>query len=83
MGIIKGSESTLGKPRRCLSREEYEDQTNRSLSGESTERARIYTLFEAYQKLRPPFSYDTADRYVCMNYPRARTDFIPLTGCKP
>ncbi|KAG9047264.1 hypothetical protein FS837_002667 [Tulasnella sp. UAMH 9824] len=62
MGIIKGSESTLGKPRRCLSREDYEGQTNRSLSGESTERTRIYTLFEAYQKLRPPFSYDTADR---------------------
>ncbi|KIO30554.1 hypothetical protein M407DRAFT_20442 [Tulasnella calospora MUT 4182] len=62
MGIIKGSEATLSKPRRYLSRDEYESHSNQSLTGESTERSRIYSLFESYQKLRPPSAYDTADR---------------------
>ncbi|KAG8960167.1 hypothetical protein FRC05_007045 [Tulasnella sp. 425] len=62
MGIIKGSEAALSKTRRYLERKEYEKQSNRSLSADDTDRSKIYTLFEAYQKLRPPTSYDVADR---------------------
>ncbi|KAG9040943.1 hypothetical protein FS837_012934, partial [Tulasnella sp. UAMH 9824] len=62
IGIIKGSEATLSKPRRYLSRDEYESHSNQSLTGESTERSRIYSLFESYQKLRPLSTYDSADR---------------------
>ncbi|KIO30541.1 hypothetical protein M407DRAFT_20429 [Tulasnella calospora MUT 4182] len=62
MGIIKGSETSMGKPRRYLDQIDYESQNNRSLSGDTTERSRVYTLFEAYQKLRPSASYDIADR---------------------
>ncbi|KAG8926503.1 hypothetical protein FRC01_008764 [Tulasnella sp. 417] len=62
MGIIKGSEASLGKQRRYLDRDSYENQSNRTHSGDETERTRIYTLFEAYQKQRPPSSYDIADR---------------------
>ncbi|KAG9047260.1 hypothetical protein FS837_002663 [Tulasnella sp. UAMH 9824] len=62
MGIIKGSEPSLSKPRHYLDQKEYESQNNRSLSGDTTERSRVYTLFEAYQKLRPSTSYDIADR---------------------
>ncbi|KIO30538.1 hypothetical protein M407DRAFT_69086, partial [Tulasnella calospora MUT 4182] len=62
MGIIKGSEASLAKQRRYLDRDSYENQSNRTHSGDDTERSRIYTLFEAYQKQRPPSSYDMADR---------------------
>ncbi|KAG9016355.1 hypothetical protein FRB90_003160 [Tulasnella sp. 427] len=62
MGIIKGSEASLGKQRRYLDRNAYETQSNRTHSGDDTERFRIYTLFEAYQKQRPSSSYDIADR---------------------
>ncbi|KAG8948841.1 hypothetical protein FRC04_009306 [Tulasnella sp. 424] len=62
MGIIKGSETSLSKPRHYLEQSEYENQSNRSLSGDSTERSRVYTLFEAYHRLRPSESYDIADR---------------------
>ncbi|KIO30552.1 hypothetical protein M407DRAFT_20440 [Tulasnella calospora MUT 4182] len=62
MGIIKGSEAALSKPRHYLERTDYEKQSNRSLSGEDADRWKIYTLFKAYQKLRPPTSYDVADR---------------------
>ncbi|KAG8937463.1 hypothetical protein FRC00_005249 [Tulasnella sp. 408] len=62
MGIIKGSEASLSKPRHYLDQSEYEGQSNRSLPGDGTERSRVYTLFEAYRKLRPSASYDIADR---------------------
>ncbi|KAG9016354.1 hypothetical protein FRB90_003159 [Tulasnella sp. 427] len=62
MGIIKGSEASLNKSRHHLDQTDYESQNNRSLSGDSTERSRVYTLFEAYHKLRPTASYDIADR---------------------
>ncbi|KAG9047262.1 hypothetical protein FS837_002665 [Tulasnella sp. UAMH 9824] len=62
MGIIKGSEAALSSSRGCLGRTEYEQQSNRTLFGDDTDRSRIYTLFEAYQKLRPPKAYDVADR---------------------
>ncbi|KAG8937466.1 hypothetical protein FRC00_005252 [Tulasnella sp. 408] len=62
MGIIKGSEASLGKPRHYIDRSEYQNHNNRSLSGDIPERSRVYTLFEAYRKLRPSTSYDIADR---------------------
>lgn len=62
MGVIKGSEDSLNKSRHYLERKHYEKR-GRTHSGDETERTRIYSLFEAYQKLRPPASYDVADRY--------------------
>ncbi|KAG8926505.1 hypothetical protein FRC01_008766 [Tulasnella sp. 417] len=62
MGVIKGSEASLSQPRRCLDRRTYETLSSRTHSGDDTERSRIYTLFEAYQKQRPSGSYDLADR---------------------
>ncbi|KAG8939076.1 hypothetical protein FRC04_007029 [Tulasnella sp. 424] len=62
MGIIKGSEAALSKSSRYLGRTEYEKQSNRSLLGDNNDRSKIYTLFEAYQKLRPSAAYDVADR---------------------
>lgn len=64
MGIIKGSEAALSKSSRYLGRTEYEKQSNRSLLGDNDDRSKIYTLFEAYQKLRPSAAYDVADRFV-------------------
>lgn len=62
MGIIKGSEASLGQTRGYLDRKTYENQTNWTVSSDETERSRIYSLFETYQKSRPPTSYDIADR---------------------
>ncbi|KIO30545.1 hypothetical protein M407DRAFT_20433 [Tulasnella calospora MUT 4182] len=62
MGVIKGSEASLSKSRRYLDRDTYETLSSRTHSGDDTERSRIYTLFEAYQKQRPSGSYDVADR---------------------
>ncbi|KAG8902416.1 hypothetical protein FRC00_008567 [Tulasnella sp. 408] len=62
MGIIKGSEASRNYPKNFLDRQAYESQSSRTHSGDPTERSRIYTLFEAYCKLRPPSSYDAADR---------------------
>ncbi|KIO30551.1 hypothetical protein M407DRAFT_20439 [Tulasnella calospora MUT 4182] len=62
MGIIKGSEAALSSSRGYLGRAQYEQQSNRSLFGDDTDRSRIYTLFESYQKLRPTKAYDVADR---------------------
>ncbi|KAG8896642.1 hypothetical protein FRC01_011694, partial [Tulasnella sp. 417] len=61
MGVIKGSEASLSKQRRYLDRKTYENLSSRTHSGDDTERSRIYTLFEAYQKQRPSGSYDPAD----------------------
>ncbi|KIO23210.1 hypothetical protein M407DRAFT_27279 [Tulasnella calospora MUT 4182] len=62
MGVIKGSEASRSYPKRFLDRQAYESQSSRTHFGDPTERSRIYTLFEAYCKLRPPSSYDVADR---------------------
>ncbi|KAG8931119.1 hypothetical protein FRC00_000874 [Tulasnella sp. 408] len=62
MGIIKGSETSLYKHRRYLDKTEYEEQNNRSVLGESVDKAKIYSMFQSYQKLRPAASYDVADR---------------------
>ncbi|KAG8965904.1 hypothetical protein FRC05_002962 [Tulasnella sp. 425] len=62
MGVIKGSEASRSYPKHYLDRQAYESQSSRTHFGDTTERSRIYTLFEAYLKLRPPSSYDVADR---------------------
>ncbi|KAG8942979.1 hypothetical protein FRC04_003265 [Tulasnella sp. 424] len=62
MGVIKGSEASRHYPKHFLDRQAYESQSSRTHFGDPTERSRIYTLFEAYLKLRPPASYDIADR---------------------
>ncbi|KIO30542.1 hypothetical protein M407DRAFT_69087 [Tulasnella calospora MUT 4182] len=62
MGVIKGSEASLSQPRRYLDRYTYENLSSRTHSGDDTERSRIYSLFEAYQRQRPSGSYDFADR---------------------
>lgn len=62
MGVIKGSEDSLKKSRHYLDRKTYEKRSSRTHSGDDTERTRIYSLFEAYQKMRPSASYDVADR---------------------
>ncbi|KAG8928796.1 hypothetical protein FRC00_001640 [Tulasnella sp. 408] len=62
VSVIKGSESSLKLQTRYLDRNSYEIQNNRTRSGDDGERSRVYTLFEAYSRLRPPSSYDLADR---------------------
>ncbi|KIO30565.1 hypothetical protein M407DRAFT_20453 [Tulasnella calospora MUT 4182] len=62
MGVIKGSEASRNFPKGFLDRQAYESQSSRTHFGDPTERSRIYTLFEAYLRLRPPASYDAADR---------------------
>ncbi|KAG8912744.1 hypothetical protein FRC00_003886, partial [Tulasnella sp. 408] len=62
MGIIKGSEASLSQSSCYLGREEYEEQHNRSVLGESIDKSNIYRMFQTYQKVRPPASYDLADR---------------------
>ncbi|KAG8937366.1 hypothetical protein FRC00_006484 [Tulasnella sp. 408] len=64
ISVIKGSEVSRSFPKYFLDRQAYESQSNRTHFGDSTERSRIYTLFEAYLKLRPPGSYDAADSLI-------------------
>lgn len=63
MGIIKGSETSLYKSRRYLDKKEYEEQNNRSVLGDGVDKAKIYSMFQSYEKIRPPASYDVADRF--------------------
>lgn len=63
MGVIKGSEDTVGKKRRCLDRESYTSLSVRSQGTFSHKRDQIYDLFIAYEKLkRRNLDYDAADR---------------------
>ncbi|KAG9044657.1 hypothetical protein FS837_007754 [Tulasnella sp. UAMH 9824] len=61
ISVIKGSETSRSFPKGFLDRQAYESQSSRTHFGDYTERSRIYTLFEAYLKLRPQGSYDAAD----------------------
>ena len=63
MGVIKGSEDTIGTRLRCLGRESYRSLSFRSQGAFSHKRDDIYELFMAYTKLkRQRQDYDAADR---------------------
>ena len=63
MGVIKGSEDTVGTENRCLDRESYKLLSVRSQGTFSHKRDDIYDLFMAYAKLkRNRQDYDAADR---------------------
>ena len=63
MGVIKGSEDTIGTKNRCLSRKSYKSLSVRSQGTFSHKRNDIYELFVAYTKLkRQRQGYDAADR---------------------
>ena len=63
MGVIKGSEDTIGTKHRCLDRESYRLLSARSQGTFSHNRDHIYDLFMAYTKLkRLRQDYDAADR---------------------
>jgi len=63
MGVIKGSEDTIGTKDRCLDRESYTALSARTQGTFSHKRDDIYDLFMAYTKLRRQRQdYDAADR---------------------
>ena len=63
MGVIKGSEDTVGTKDRCLDQESYKLLSFRSQGTFSHKRDDIYHLFIAYTKLkRQRQDYDAADR---------------------
>ena len=63
MGVIKGSEDTIGRKDRCLDRESYKSLSTRSQGTFSHKRDDVYDLFMAYTKLkRQRQDYDAADR---------------------
>lgn len=63
MGVIEGSEDTVGTKGRCLDRETYTLLSARSQANFSHKRDEIYNLFEAYSKLKGlRRDYDAADR---------------------
>lgn len=63
MGVIKGSEDTIGTKERCLNRESYKSVSVRSQGTFSHKRDDVYDLFTAYTKLkRKKQDYDAADR---------------------
>ena len=63
MGVIKGSEDTVGTKNRCLDRESYRSLSTRSQATFANKRDDIYDLFMAYTKLKNKgFDYDAADR---------------------
>jgi hypothetical protein len=63
MGVIKGSEDTIGMKQRCLDRKSYKLLSVRSQGTFSHKRDAIYDLFIAYTKLkRQRRDYDAADR---------------------
>ena len=63
MGIIKGSEDTVGTKDRCLDEESYKSLSTRGRGTFSHKRNEIYELFIAYEELkRRRADYDTADR---------------------
>ena len=63
MGVIKGSEGTIGTKERCLDRESYRSLSVRSQGTFSHRRDDVYDLFIAYTKLKQQRQdYDAADR---------------------
>lgn len=62
MGVIKGSESTLESPSGYMDRNEYEALSTRTQCSFAGDRSRVYTLFEAYRKLKPSDYIDPPQR---------------------
>ena len=62
MGVIKGSEDTIGTKHRCLDRESYKSLSVRNQATFSCKRDDIYDLFVAYTKRKGGVEYDAADR---------------------
>ena len=63
MGVIKGSEDTVGTKHRRLDRDSYKSLSARSQGTFSHKRDEIYDLFIAYEKRkREEVDYDAADR---------------------
>jgi hypothetical protein len=63
MGVIQGSEDTVGMKDRCLDRESYKLLSPRSQATFFNKRDDIYDLFIAYRKLkRNRGDIDAADR---------------------
>lgn len=63
MGVIEGSEDTVGRKDRCLDLESYRSLGARGQAKFSDKRDEIYDLFVAYNKLkRQRGNYDAADR---------------------
>ena len=63
MGVIKGSEDTIGTKRGYLDRKAYKSLSVRSQATFSHKRDDIYDLFTAYTKLKSgERDYDAADR---------------------
>ena len=63
VGVIEGSEDTVGTKDRCLNRKSYKSLSTRSQATFSHKRDNIYDLFMAYTKLKQKRSdYDAADR---------------------
>jgi hypothetical protein len=63
VGVIKGSEDTIGTKYQCLDRESYKSLGVRGKGIFSHKRDDIYSLFTAYTNLKQQRrDYDTADR---------------------
>lgn len=63
MGVIEGSEETVGTKQRCLDREAYKALSFRTQGMFAHKRDEIYDLFMAYTKLKyQRQDYDAADR---------------------
>jgi len=63
MGVIKGSESTIGTDLRCLDRGAYESLNVQGQGNFSHKRHEIYHLFLAYMRLKQQrWDHDAADR---------------------
>ena len=63
MGVIKGSEETVGTKRGYLDQKAYKSLSIRSQSTFSHKRDVVYDLFTAYTKLKGgEGDYDAADR---------------------
>ena len=63
VGVIKGSEDTVGMKHRCLDRESYKLLSVRSQGTFSHKRDDIYNWFMAYTNLKQQRrDYDAADR---------------------
>ncbi|KAG9025217.1 hypothetical protein FRB95_010398 [Tulasnella sp. JGI-2019a] len=77
MGVIKGSEQTLSCRTGYLDRETYEGLSSRSYPTFAGHRARIYTLFEAYRKLKPPQMLDAPERTHSLIKKLETSDFKP------
>ncbi|KAG8908799.1 hypothetical protein FRB99_003037 [Tulasnella sp. 403] len=61
VGVIKGSEISLATPTGVLDQTQYESADSKGRSA-VFDRSYVYSLFQLYQKRRPPQSYDIADR---------------------